>query len=78
MILTRLKSRYKLRGGNVAMERIDEILAALSSRSIERVIQEGLHEYLDWLQLRLCDVTSELSRSFFGQPLPGGYQNQGQ
>ena len=78
VILTRLKSRYKLRGGNVAMERIDEILAALSSRSIERVIQEGLHEYLDWLQLRLCDVTSELSRSFFGQPLPGGYQNQGQ
>jgi uncharacterized alpha-E superfamily protein len=66
-VLTRLKSRYKLRGGSAAMERIDEILAALSSRSIERVIEDGLHEYLDWLQLRLSDVTSELSRSFFGQ-----------
>ncbi len=76
-VLTRLKSRYKLRGGSAAMERIDEILAALSARSIERVIEGGLHEYLDWLQLRLSDVTSELSRSFFGQAPSGENQQQG-
>ncbi len=76
-VLTRLKSRYKLRGGSVAMERIDEILAALASRSIDRVIEDGLHEYLDWLQLRLSDVTSELSQSFFGQAPSEENQQQG-
>ena len=75
-VLTHLKSRYKLRGGNAAMERIDEIMAALSSRPIERVIGDGLHDYLDWLQLRLSNVTSELSRSFFGQTLPEVWQQQ--
>lgn len=68
VVFTRLKSRYKLRGGSVAMERIDEIQAALSSRSVDQVIQDGLHEYLDWLQVMLSDVTSELTRSFFGHP----------
>ncbi len=76
-VLTRLKSRYKLRGGSAAMERIDEILAALSSRTIERVIEDGLHEYLDWLQLRLSDVTSELSHSFFGLASSEETQQQG-
>ena len=59
------------------MERIDEILAALASRSIDRVIEDGLHEYLDWLQLRLSDVTSELSQSFFGQAPSEENQQQG-
>ncbi len=59
------------------MERIDEILAALSSRTIERVIEDGLHEYLDWLQLRLSDVTSELSHSFFGLASSEETQQQG-
>ncbi len=65
-VLTRLKSRYRLRGGNAAMERIDEISAVLFSRPIDHVIDGGLHDYLDWLQLRLSNVTSELSLSFFG------------
>lgn len=75
-VLTHLKSRYKLRGGNAAMERIDEIIATLTSRSIERVIEGGLHDYLDWLQLRLSNVTSELSHSFFGLALSGVSQQQ--
>ncbi|MEI8395475.1 MAG: alpha-E domain-containing protein [Rhodospirillaceae bacterium] len=67
LLLTRLKSRYKLNGGNKALERIDEIQSALATRAIERVIRDGLHGHLDWLQLRLSDFTSELSRSFFGR-----------
>ena len=70
VLLTRLKSRYKLRGGNTAMERVDEIMAALNSRRIERVIEDGLHDYLDLLQVGLSAVTSELSRSFFGYQPP--------
>ncbi len=75
-VLTRLKSRYKLRGGNAAMERIDEIMAALNSRTIEQVIEDGLHDYLDLLQVRLSAVTSELSRSFFGYQPPEVSQQQ--
>ena len=76
VVLTRLKSRYKLRGGNAAMERIDEIMAALNSRTIEQVIEDGLHDYLDLLQVRLSAVTSELSRSFFGYQPPEVSQQQ--
>src|SRR4051794_37760047 len=46
-LLTRLKSRYKLRGGNGAMEKVDVIQAALQSRAIDQIIASGLHEYLD-------------------------------
>ena len=66
-LLTRLKSRYNLRGGNEAMEKVDELLGALLSRPIEVIIRDGLHEYLDWVQGQLCGVTDEIGRAFFGQ-----------
>ena len=65
-LLTDLKSKYMLRGGNAAMERIDEISSSLQENSIEQVIGRGLHEYMDWLQLCLSDVTRELGTDFFG------------
>ncbi|CAK0740753.1 Alpha-E domain-containing protein [Azospirillaceae bacterium] len=65
-LLMRVRSQYQLRGGNDSMEVVDLILAALEARPIDQIIQEGLHDYLDWLQLRLCDVTSGISRDFFG------------
>lgn len=77
-LLVRLKSRYILKGGNKAMERVDEIQAALHSRSIEDVIKSGLHEYLDWLQLHLNDVTQEISKAFFGAALAGAMAEQEQ
>ncbi len=66
-LLTRLKSRYMLRGGNAAMERIDEVRASLHARTIEQILGAGLHEYLDWLQLRLMDVTRDVAFAFFGK-----------
>ena len=77
-LLVRLKSRYILKGGSKAMERVDEIQAALHSRSIEDVIKSGLHEYLDWLQLHLNDVTQEISKAFFGAALAGALAEQEQ
>ncbi|HYG87212.1 MAG TPA: alpha-E domain-containing protein [Azospirillum sp.] len=66
-LLTRLKSRYNLRRGSEAMEKVDELLGALLSNPIEVVIRDGLHEYLDWVQRQLCDLTAEIGRAFFGQ-----------
>jgi uncharacterized alpha-E superfamily protein len=77
-LLVRLKSRYILKGGSKAMERVDEIQAALHSRSIDDVIKSGLHEYLDWLQLHLNDVTQEISKAFFGAVPAGALAEQQQ
>ena len=77
-LLVRLKSRYILKGGSKAMERVNEIQAALHSRSIEDVIKTGLHEYLDWLQLHLNDVTQEISKAFFGAVPAGALAEQEQ
>ncbi len=65
-LLTELKSRYMLRGGNIASERVDEMLAVIASHSIEQVVASGLHEFLDWLQRQVNTVSDELARSFFG------------
>nr|WP_282189066.1 alpha-E domain-containing protein [Azospirillum sp. SYSU D00513] len=69
-LLTRMKSRYSLRGGNEAMEEVDELLGALLSRPIEAIIREGLHEYLEWVQEQLVAITNEIGFAFFGQERP--------
>ncbi|MBV8578632.1 MAG: alpha-E domain-containing protein [Acetobacteraceae bacterium] len=64
-LLTELKSRYSLRGGVSAAERIDETRAALSSITIKSVIRQGLHEFLDAIQRQLIAITADLSADFF-------------
>lgn len=77
-LLTRMKSRYTLRGGSVAMEKVDELLGALLARPIEEVIRGGLHEYLDWVQEQLSEITNEIGRAFFGQDTVAAAQTQTQ
>lgn len=77
-VLTRMRSRYDLRGGSAAMERVDELLAALLSRPIDAVLRDGLHEYLDWIQLQLSGITTEIARAFFGVQPPLAVQSQSQ
>ncbi|QCN97285.1 alpha-E domain-containing protein (plasmid) [Azospirillum argentinense] len=77
-LLTRLKSRYTLRNGSEAMEKVDELLGALLTRPIEEVIQLGLHEYLDGVQAQLCGITNEIGRAFFGQDTVTMTQSQSQ
>lgn len=66
-LLTRLKSRYHLRGGNKAMEQLDDLLAVLANQTSESIIASGLHEFLDWVQIRLGEVTADISDDFFGR-----------
>ncbi len=65
-LLNRLKLRYSLPSGNAVMERVDEIQAVLTSRTIDDVVASGLHEFLDWIQRQLIALTSDLARAFFG------------
>ncbi len=69
-VLTRLCSRYNLRRGSEALEKLDLLQGHLLSRDIDAVIRDGLHEYLDAVQDMLCKVTDEIGLAFFGQEHP--------
>ncbi len=64
--LTELRSFRGLRGGAAALEILDELRAVYGGSRIETILQRGLHEFLDWTQLRLIDVSRALGQDFFG------------
>ena len=66
MLLSELKARYALRGGNAAAEVLDGLRALLSTLTIGEILSEGLHEFLDLVQLRLLAVGGSLADDFFG------------
>ena len=63
--LGQLRSRYGLRGTVAALERTEEVRAAILSRPVERVIAEGLHEFLDGVQRDLILLAGEIGTAFF-------------
>ncbi len=75
--VTELKSRYALRGGSSALEQLDELRAIMDNETIERVIANGLHEFLDGIQVMLNDVGQKLGQDFFGYESPAQTQSQG-
>jgi uncharacterized alpha-E superfamily protein len=64
-LLTELKSRYALRGGNDAAETLDQLMALLNAVPMEEILRRGLHEFIDLLQLKLGEITAQLSMAFF-------------
>jgi uncharacterized alpha-E superfamily protein len=67
MLLAELKSRYELRNGNDAAEVLDGLRALLSTLTIAEILKQGLHQFLDLVQLRLIAVSRNLSYAFFGR-----------
>lgn len=63
--LMQLRSRYNLRGTVAALERIEEVRAALSANSARQLISDGLHEFLDALQRDLILLAGEIGYAFF-------------
>ena len=63
--LMQLRSRYNLRGTRAALERIEEVRAALSSNPVEDLISHGLHDFLDALQRDLILLAGEIGYAFF-------------
>ncbi|WP_158745578.1 alpha-E domain-containing protein [Acidisphaera sp. L21] len=63
--LMQLRSRYNLRGTVAALERIEEVRAALSSNSANQLIESGLHDFLDCLQRDLNLLAGEIGYAFF-------------
>ena len=65
--LYELKSRYGVRGGDAVADGIDALRAILAGRSTEEVLGAGLHDFLDFVQSALIDLTDRLAAAFFGQ-----------
>jgi uncharacterized alpha-E superfamily protein len=65
-LLLEMRQRYGLRGGNRALERLDEIRVALDERPPAAVLRAGLHEFVDWIQRQLIDINQTLAADFFG------------
>ncbi|HEV8030540.1 MAG TPA: alpha-E domain-containing protein [Stellaceae bacterium] len=64
--LSELKSRYRLHGGNDISEALDQLRSILTARSIDEILESGLHEFIDFLQRYLIVITDRLSATFFG------------
>ncbi len=64
-LLGRLRGRYGLRGTMTALERIEELRAGLLGRSVERIIADGLHGFLDAVQRDLTLLAAEIGTAFF-------------
>ena len=78
--LTQLRSRYGLRGTVAALERVEELRAEIFGRPVERIIADGLHQFLDSVQRDLILLAGEIGTAFFRdwRPLAEGQeQTQG-
>src|ERR1700731_1190366 len=64
--LTELKSRYALRGGNDVADSLNNLRASLDGLSIERILEGGLHDFIDFVRRQLVAITLRLSTAFFG------------
>lgn len=65
--LHEFKSRYGLRGGSAALERVDDLRGELAGRPIEQILALGLHEFLDLLQAILGKLAGDIAQDFFHQ-----------
>jgi uncharacterized alpha-E superfamily protein len=63
--LTQLGSGYGLRGANQVLEQLDELRAGVMDQTIEHILQRGLHEFLDWVQLQFIRLAAAVADSFW-------------
>lgn len=64
-MLAQLRGRYDLSGGAAAEKKLDQMHAVLADLSIEKIIETGLHEYLDGVQTQLGALAADIRDGFF-------------
>jgi uncharacterized alpha-E superfamily protein len=64
--LADLRKHSALKAGTQAAAEVEVLLGSLESESVDAVIDRGLHEYIDGIQIRLMAITGALGREFFG------------
>jgi uncharacterized alpha-E superfamily protein len=63
--LGELRARWGLRGTVRALELVEELRAALTGRPVARIIDSGLHMFLDAVQQDLMALGAEIGTAFF-------------
>ena len=66
--LSHLRSSYNLSAGSRALEELDELRSVLDDITITQVIDKGMHQFVDWVQLKLIRIHGELGSAYFGYP----------
>ncbi|MEQ9608146.1 MAG: alpha-E domain-containing protein [Kiloniellaceae bacterium] len=64
--LSQLRSSYRLIGGTKALEELDELRSVLDDITVDQVIDKGMHEFIDWIQIKLIRIHGELGAAYFG------------
>ena len=63
--LMQLGSGYGLRGANTVLEHLEDLRAAAMDQTIDEILARGLHEFLDWVQMRFLDVADTMANVFW-------------
>lgn len=64
--LTVLRTRYNLRGGMKALERVDNLNGMLTQSTVADLVDRRLSPFLDWLQREIADVHADIVAGFCG------------
>ena len=67
-----LSTVHGLRGANAVREKLDELRAAVMDQQIQPILVTGLHEFLDWAQMRLIGITASMAEQFWPAPEKAG------
>ncbi len=64
--LTQLRTRYHLRGGSRALERLDNLDSMLTQTEVDQLVARRLSPFLDWLQREIAMLHNEIVAGFCG------------
>jgi hypothetical protein len=53
-------------GSNDVADSLNNLRASLDGLSIERILEAGLHDFIDFVRRQLVAITLRLSTAFFG------------
>ncbi len=75
-MLGQLRGGHRLRAGGPLLEHIEIFIDGLEAASRDPLLIPRLHEFNDWVQLRIIVLNSELGYSFFGVPREDAAQKE--
>jgi len=64
--LTQLRTRYNLRGGAKALERVDTLNGALTRQTVSDLVDGRLSPFLDWMQREIAALHADIVEGFCG------------
>ncbi len=70
VMIEMLRRNFGLRHAAAAAELVETILAGLDTARKDEALVRRLHDFNDWTQVSLINLSNELSYAFFGYPRP--------